>query len=190
MSSPVWLVMYAIDAGLTNWINDWGGHDSYTDLIMRWVSSVGIPVIVFAVAVQWWTPQNRSHTRHVLLTAGFSFMLGLAINQFILLFIHRIRPYDVGVTNLLIVPSDDPSFPSDHATAAFAIATVFTAYHFKGVKILLFFAILISASRIYIGTHFVSDIVGGAVTGILAAGVVLWIYREDTRADRFLTGIF
>ena len=190
MSSPLWLVVYAIDAGLTNWINSWSGHDWYADMFARWIASTGIPVMIVVVAVQWWTLQNRSHTRHVLLAAGFSFMLGLALNQLILLFIDRVRPYDAGVTNLLIAPSDDPSFPSDHATAAFAIAAVFLAYHFKGAKILLFAATLISASRIYVGTHFVSDIVGGAVTGILAAGVVLWIYREDTRADRFLTGIF
>ncbi len=181
--------MYVIDAGLTYWINSWSGHNWYADMLVRWVSSAGIPIMIVVVTVQWWTLQNRKQTRHVLLTAGFSFMLGLALNQLILLFIHRVRPYDVGVTNLLIAPSDDPSFPSDHATAAFAIAAVFLAYHFKGAKILLFAAILISASRVYVGTHFVSDVVGGAVTGILAAGVVPWIYREDTRADRFLTSI-
>ena len=183
------LVLYGIDAGLTHFINSFSGYDWHADAFARWISSVGIPVMVVAVAVQWWTLQNRSHTRHVLLTAGFSFILSLTLNQLILLFIHRVRPYDVGVTNLLIAPSGDPSFPSDHATAAFAIATVFMACHFRGAKIFLLSAILISASRIYVGTHFVSDVVGGVITGMLAAGVVLWIYREGSRADRFLTSI-
>ena len=40
-----------------------------------------------------------AHTRHVLLAAGFSFLLGLAINRLVLLFIHRVRPYDSGVTS-------------------------------------------------------------------------------------------
>ena len=34
---------------------------------------------------------------------------------------HRIRPYDAGLTHLIVAPSFDWSFPSDHATAAFAI---------------------------------------------------------------------
>ena len=182
-------VLYGIDAGLTQFINSFSGYDWYADSLASWISLAGIPVMVFVVAVQWWTLQNRSHTRHVLLTAGFSFMLSLALNQLILVFINRVRPYNEAVTNLLIAPSGDPSFPSDHATAAFAIATVFMAYHFKGAKTLLISAILISVSRIYVGTHFVSDIVGGAITGMLAAGLVVWIYREGSLADRFLTSI-
>jgi len=52
------------------------------------------------------------------LTASFSFLLGLALNQLILLFVHRIRPYDGGVTNFLIDRSADFSFPSHHATTS------------------------------------------------------------------------
>ena len=180
---------YAIDAGLTNWINGLSGHERYADALMRWVSSVGVPVMVFAVACQWWSQVNRRHTRHVLLAAGFSFMLGLVLNQLILLFVHRVRPYDAGVTSLLIAPSGDPSFPSDHATAAFAIAVALMAYRFRGAKVYLFAAALISFSRIYVGSHFVSDTIGGALTGMIAVCAVYWTYKENTRADRFLTGI-
>ena len=133
-----------------------------------------MPILVFAVAYQWWALHDRKHTRHILLAAGFSFLTGLALNQLILLFVQRVRPYDGGITSLLIPPSGDPSFPSDHATASFAIAA----------------AVLISISRIYIGTHYLSDVVGGTLTGILAVGMVWWMYREGTRTDKFLTGIF
>jgi undecaprenyl-diphosphatase len=189
VSNPAWLVVYAIDAGLTNWINSWSGQGWYVDQLFKGISSFGIPILVIAIACQWWSQRDRGHTRHVLLAAGFSFLLGLSLNQLILLFIHRVRSYDAGVTNLLIAPSGDPSFPSDHATAAFAIATVFLAYHFRGAKILLVTAILISLSRIYVGTHFVSDIIGGAITWMLAAGVIVWVYREGCRADQYLKNI-
>jgi len=43
---------------------------------------------------------------------------------------------------------------------------------------------------VYIGTHYASDIVGGALTGILAAVLVRASYRENTRFDRIITGIF
>lgn len=189
MSNPAWLIVYAVDAGLTNWINGWSGQDWYVDQFFRGISLFGLPILVVVMACQWWSHQDRSHTRHVLLAAGFSVIFGFALNLLILLFIQRDRPYIVGVTNLLIAPSGDPSFPSDHATAAFAIAATFLAYNFSGSKVLLAAAIMISASRIYVGTHFVSDIVGGAITGLLAAGVVLLTYSEGSRADRFLTSI-
>jgi undecaprenyl-diphosphatase len=183
-------MIYTIDANATHWINSWIGHSQLADRLMVWVSSVGVPILVVAVACQWWARHDRQHTRYVLLATGFSFLLGLAVNQVILLFVQRVRPYNLGITSLLIPPSSDPSFPSDHATAAFAIAAVFLLHRFRGAAAFLVAAFLISISRIYIGTHYVSDVVGGALTGVLAAAVVRWMYREGTRADRFLTGIF
>ena len=183
-------MIYKIDANATHWINSWASQSQFAELMMVWVSSIGVPILVFAVACQWWARHDRQRTRHILLAAGFSFLTGLALNQFILLFVQRVRPYDGGITSLLVTPSSDPSFPSDHATAAFAIAAVFLLHRFRGAAAFLAAAVLISISRIYIGTHYVSDVIGGALTGILAVGMVWRMYREGTRADRFLTGIF
>jgi len=51
-------------------------------------------------------------------------------------------------------------------------------------------ATLVTFSRVYVGTHYASDVLGGALTGILAAFIVRTGYREDTRIDRLVTGIF
>ena len=111
-------------------------------------------------------------------------------NQVILFFVYRVRPSDLGITSLLISHSNDASFPSDHATAAFAITAAFLLHRFRGAEAFLTAAALISISRVYIGTHYLSDVLGGDFTGTIAAGVVWWMFREGTRTDRFLTGIF
>jgi len=114
----------------------------------------------------------------------------LALNQLILLGVHRIRPYDAGITNLLIAPSSDPSFPSDHATASFAIAAAFLPHGLpRRGAVFLLAAILVAFSRVYIGTHYVTDILGGAITGIIAMVGVRFTYRKGTTADRFVTNI-
>ena len=48
---------------------------------------------------------------------------------------------------------------------------------------------MITFSGVYIGTHYVSDVVGGALTGIVAALVVRSLYREGSKADRLITNI-
>jgi undecaprenyl-diphosphatase len=50
-------------------------------------------------------------------------------------------------------------------------------------------AALIAFSRVYIGTHYASDVLGGVLTGIIAAVIVRSVYREGTRIDRLITGI-
>ena len=163
--------------------------DSTLDTFLVWVSSFGVPIMVLGVAGQWWVSKGRQHTRHILLAAGSSFLFGLALNQVILLFVHRVRPYDAGLTNLLVAPSVDPSLPSDHAIASFAISATFLVSSFHGASRFLAAAILISVSGVYKGTHYVSDVAGGVLTGLMAAAMVWWIDREDTRVDRFMTGI-
>ncbi|MCL8488507.1 MULTISPECIES: phosphatase PAP2 family protein [Bradyrhizobium] len=182
--------LYDVDAAATRTINGLAGASTTIDFLMISVSAVGIPLLVLAVAGQWWRGSGTSHNRHVLVAAGFSFLLGLAINQIILLFAHRIRPYDGGITHLLIDRSADPSFPSDHATATFAIAAAFLLHGMRRLGLwFLAAAVLVTISRVYVGTHYVGDVLGGASTGIVAAMLVRSLYREGTRADRLITSI-
>lgn len=183
--------MFQLDAAITAWINALAGQDPATDAVMIGVSTVGVPLMVLAVAVQWWLPRAEPAIRHVLVAAGLSFLLGLGINQLILLFIQRTRPYEAGVTHLMIERTVDFSFPSDHATAGFAIAAAFLAHGLsrRGFWFLAA-ALVIGLSRVYLGTHYVSDVIGGAATGVLAAVLVRLAYRANTRLDRLVTGIF
>jgi undecaprenyl-diphosphatase len=182
--------MHQIDAHLTHAINALAGRSVSGDLIMMALTRFGVPVMVLAVALQWWRRHDRQHTRHVAVVAGCSFLLGLGVNQIILLFIQRARPYETGITRLLIEPTVDFSFPSDHSTAAFAIAAAFLLYGSRRVGLaFLAAAVLICLSRIYVGTHYVSDVLGGALVGTVACLSVGAAYREGSRADRLITGI-
>lgn len=184
------LPMYELDAAATHAINNLAGSSTAIDFLMIWVSAIGVPLLVLAVAGQWWRQTGQPHIRHVLVAAGLSFLLGLALNQLVLLFVHRMRPYDSGVTHLLIARSNDPSFPSDHATATFAIAAAFLLHGMRRLGLwFLAAAVLVTVSRVYIGTHYVSDVVGGALTGIIVAFLVRALYRQGTRADRLITSI-
>ncbi|MBZ9813857.1 phosphatase PAP2 family protein [Mesorhizobium sp. CA7] len=179
-----------MDATLTHWINAAAGLHPLLDRAMIGISQIGVSLMVLAVVLQWWAKVDRYHVRHAALSSGLAFLLGLAINQFILVFVHRMRPYDAGVTHLLIAPSADWSFPSDHATATVAIVAAF-AMQALPRRTLAFAALgfVVCWSRIYIGTHYLTDVIGGAATGIISAVAVRLAYRENSRLDRLVTNI-
>jgi undecaprenyl-diphosphatase len=181
--------MYDLDAALTARINGLAGNPLGDRLIIL-ISAYGVPLLIALVAVQWWVRYRRTETRHALVAAGLTFVVGLGLNQIILLFVSRVRPYDAGVTKLLIDRSNDPSFPSDHATAVFAIVMAFALQRMPGRSLFfLLLAILVSFSRVYIGTHYLGDVMGGVLTAVFGAILVKTLYRPETRLDRFVTGI-
>lgn len=182
--------MYDLDAAVTHVINGLAERNTALDFLMIWISAIGVPLLVLAVAGHWWRRTDRPHTRHVLAAAGLSFLLGLGLNQFILLFVHRMRPYDGDVTHLLITRSADFSFSSDHATATVAIAAAFLLHRMRRLGLgFLAAAVLVTFSRVYVGTHYASDVLGGALTGIVAAVIVRSVYWEGTRPDHLITRI-
>ena len=73
------------------------------------------------------------------------------------------------------------SFISSHAANTFGLATVLFLLLRDKVRFLwLFFvwAALVSYSRIYVGVHYPSDIIVGALTGILWANLFVGLYRR------------
>lgn len=84
----------------------------------------------------------------------------------------RLRPplAEHGVSALGSIP-DSPSFPSGHSATAFAAATAVGLLCPRLRLPLLALAVLVAASRVYLGVHYPSDVLVGSALGI-AIGVV------------------
>ena len=111
---------------------------------------------------------------------GFSAALALTIAQVISHIWERPRPYVAhpDAAHLFVPPSVDPSFPSDHATAAFAIAVAILLRNRKAGLLALGMAAVLSVARVAVGTHYPGDVLGGAVLGTLCA---LFFYLPAVR---------
>ena len=66
-----------------------------------------------------------------------------------------------------ILPPDKYSFPSGHSITAFAVATALGMFYPQLLICLLTAAVLIAASRIILGMHFLSDVLAGIAIGVL-----------------------
>lgn len=99
--------------------------------------------------------------------------------------IARVRPYEV-IDNLhiLINKPHDFSFPSGHTGSSFAAAIIiYQALPRKYGVLIIALATLIGISRLYLGVHYPSDVIGGAIIGSLIGMSVykIFIYLESKK---------
>lgn len=97
--------------------------------------------------------------------------------------VNRTRPYDLLGYEILIPPVGDPSFPSGHTAASFAAAAALYAIDRRWGIAAYLFAVLMGFSRLYLGVHFPTDVLAGAVIGVLMARLVIrffWRNRNKT----------
>jgi undecaprenyl-diphosphatase len=114
-------------------------------------------------------------------------LIGHLINFLMKLFFHRARP-----TNPLVDPLESFSFPSGHATSAFVFYGLLTylvwqtrlSKIFKRIlsALLIFLAIAIGFSRVYLRVHYPSDVAGGFFIGFAWIVFAVW-YLEKIKTQ-------
>jgi undecaprenyl-diphosphatase len=170
-----------MDYGLYKTVNGLTG-DSFADGVFKLLAGDLTVLLVGLVALAFLVPgaHQRWERRSGAVLATAAAGLALLVNQPISHFIDRARPFVAhpAHAHLLIARSPDPSFPSDHATGAFALAFGIWLYDRTLGTVLLLLAALLSLARVYVGTHYPGDVVAGALLGIAVAGA---LYLLPTR---------
>ena len=127
-------------------------------------------------------------TRHVGILSLCALAVSFIINNVMLknLFA-RSRPFDaINELNYLISKPTDYPFPSGHTGSSFASGGVlFLGLSKKYSWLFPALAGLIAFSRLYVGVHYPSDVIGGAVIGIVIAITVYIIGMSLSKVETF-----
>lgn len=97
-------------------------------------------------------------------------------------FAGRMRPSNFAFAHPLESVYGNTSFPSGHSTTSFAIAFM-VGFLLRGTDrawiawALFFWACLVGISRIYVGVHFPTDVLGGAALGLFSAAICFLVMR-------------
>lgn len=146
------------------------------DPIMKVITTLGNAGILWIVlTILLLIPKK---TRKIGWMSACALLFSLLINNILLKnLVARVRPYNAieGLIPIIKKPSEF-SFPSGHAGSSLASACVLYRRLPKkfGIPILVL-AILISFSRLYVGVHYPTDVLAGAITGIVCSYLGEWL---------------
>lgn len=171
-----WSILHALNDFLFH-------HDGVEDPLLFYVNaSEALFIATLGVIFLAATGARHAPWRRAAVAAVLSAGLALAIGAVISALVDRARPFvvDANGVHLFSAHSADPGFPSDHATASFAIAmAIFLRHRGWGVVALLAAAVL-SVGRVAIGVHYPTDVLAGAALGV-AAALALWAVEPVRR---------
>lgn len=191
-----------MDWSLLHSLNDFmAAHDGLEDSLLFYVEA-SEALFVATLAVVFLCAHGVRHLawRRATVAAVLSTGLALAIAKVISELVDRARPFvaDPHGVHLFAVHAPDPGLPSDHATAAFAIAVAILLRKRGWGIFALVAATVLAVGRVALGIHFPSDVLAGAALGAAAALVLWWApLRARTEAlsdalgrrlDRLLDG--
>ncbi len=140
------------------------------DGTMRFISNTVAP-IGFAVPVglmaTGWIQNDKALSKKGYVT-GASLLLAVALTTTLKYSINRQRPFDTFSDVDKQADGGGPSFPSGHTTVAFATAASLSFAYPKWYVIVPSFAWAgsVAFSRMHLGLHYPSDILGGIVIGV------------------------
>lgn len=182
--------MIQADQQLFRWLNGFVGTWPWFDGFVKIIASdFLVPVLIAATGWCLWflgrTRDERRRNQMGFIHAAAGAGLANLFVQFINHGYQRARPFDVlDHVNVLFYRPTDPSFPSNAAAFAFALAAgVWLANRRLGLVVAVA-AGLFGIARVYAGMHFPLDIVGGALLGVLTTylfSVVIGFFRPVVR---------
>jgi membrane-associated phospholipid phosphatase len=159
---------------LFRWVNDLARDTPWLHGTARLYANQG--VVLFGVLLVVGALWARRHSLLLLVRAvlaGVGVLVAVAVNQPIVAAVAAPRPFVVYPHALVLVHrSTDPSFPSDHATMAGAVAVGLLFVNRRLGVLAAALAVLMAMARVYVGAHFPLDVVAGLIVGGAVAAIV------------------
>ncbi|AUY49396.1 phosphatase PAP2 family protein [Streptomyces sp. CB01881] len=176
-TSPRALAVYdgsGIDGGLYSRVVGWADAAPYwLDQLIKVWSAVGLGLFAVLMVLAWWRARGAGASVMArVLASPLIVVVAYVVNSGFKSVVEEVRPCaQLGVRGTLEAcpGAGDWSFPSNHTVIAFAAATALWFADRRLGRIAGIAAVLMGASRVWVGVHYPHDVLVGAAVGVLVA---------------------
>ncbi|MFE3521261.1 phosphatase PAP2 family protein [Streptomyces sp. NPDC059161] len=172
----------SIDGGLYGDITDFARHTHWLNGPVSAYTSYGVALFAVFMLVGWWYARRKdASVMAAALAAPFAVVLAYLVNDGIKSVFTEPRPCRALPHDFLIEkcpPMDDYAFPSNHTTVAAAAAVALFLVNRRLGAIASLAALLMAASRVYVGAHYPHDVLVAFGVGAVVALAVTWSARR------------
>lgn len=142
-------------------------RNDFLDLFFQIFNEFGDELVFLIIAsILWWVVNKHFAYRFMMI-----FLSSVAVNDTLKNIVQRPRPYTHSSVVSITEPTYGYSFPSGHAQNAGATALVLNERYGKSAKwvrpLLITIVVLVMLARIYLGQHYLSDVLAGLAVSVL-----------------------
>jgi undecaprenyl-diphosphatase len=154
-------------------------HHHWLGTLFSDIEKASIPFMIVVTAALWlFDRPGGAHRWKVVAGSAFTAAaLAVLVNLVVHALWKRPRPYEAHSISHPWSSSTDASFPSDHASASFAIAFTVLAFDLPVGIAFLVAAAIIAVGRLFIGAHYPGDVGASLIVAAVAAFVVVRFSR-------------
>jgi undecaprenyl-diphosphatase len=171
----------SVDTQLFETINDVARATPWLHGIVLAYANYGIVAFTALMLAGWWSARRQASPACMAaaLWAPLGMLAALGVNQPISAVVGEPRPYAT-LPNILVLAqhSHDPSFPSDHAVMAGAVAAGLFLVSRRLGWLAALAAVVMAFARVYIAAHYPQDVVAGLLVGAVVSLLGFWLVRR------------
>lgn len=169
--------LLVVDTSVFRVIN--GVHFSLLHSFMFIVSLAGELATIWFLLAAIILYKNKQDGKKIFILMTLAIIMTLLINHLLIdYFLFRERPY-IALQDVYQLGKrwTDSSFPSGHVSSAMAATVVLGRYYKKHLPYMIGFVILTMISRVGLGMHYPSDVIGGVIVGLVSGYGILFLYK-------------
>lgn len=167
-----------LDFYLFQKINNLAGISPGLDFLFVFFARYLIYVLVAGLPLFLAKAKKLYYLRMIFLSLIAGVIARAGVVEFIRWILPRSRPFFEDGVRLLVDRINQPAFPSGHAAFSFALSAVVYFYNKKAGLVFFLASFLISVARVFTGLHWPSDILVGALVGIICGYFTVALARK------------